>query len=63
MYINCFYYIIGYNVPTSNYPNAMLKVIGLLNKNIKAVIPQCGKVTKFDNAKVCWHKMTYHPMF
>lgn len=42
----------GYNVPTSNYPNAMLKLIGLLNKNIKAVIPQCGKVTKFDNSKM-----------
>ena len=43
----------GYNVPTANYPNAMLKVLGLVNKNIKAVIPQCGKVTKFDNTKVC----------
>lgn len=42
----------GYNVPTANCPNVMLHMIGLVNKNVKAVIPQCGKVTKFDNAKV-----------
>ena len=51
--INVYFLPAGYNVPTANYPNAMLKVLGLVNKNIKAVIPQCGKVTKFDNTKVC----------
>ena len=37
----------------------MLRVMGLLNKNVKAVIPQCGKVTKFDNAKVCLDKVKF----
>lgn len=42
----------GYNVPTTNYPNAMLHMIGMVNKNVKAIIPQCGKVTKFDNSRM-----------
>lgn len=42
----------GYNVPTTNYPNAMLHMVGIINKNVKAIIPQCGKVSKFDNTRM-----------
>lgn len=42
----------GYNVPTTNCPNAMLNVIGLFDKSVKMIIPQCGKVTKFDNSRM-----------
>ncbi|XP_060599031.1 uncharacterized protein LOC132752687 [Ruditapes philippinarum] len=42
----------GYNVPTSNCPNAMLSVYGILNKSIKMIIPQCNKVIKFDNSRM-----------
>lgn len=42
----------GYSVPTTNCPNAMLNVIGLFDKSIKMIIPQCGKVSKFENARM-----------
>lgn len=42
----------GYNVPTSNCPNAMLSVYGVFNKSIKMIIPQCNKVVKFDNTRM-----------
>ncbi|XP_045199960.2 uncharacterized protein LOC123554112 [Mercenaria mercenaria] len=42
----------GYNVPTSNCPNAMLSVYGVFNKSIKMIIPQCNKVIKFDNTRM-----------
>lgn len=42
----------GYNVPTTNCPNAMLNIMGMFNKSIKMIIPQCNKVIKFDNTRM-----------
>ncbi|KAK3575859.1 hypothetical protein CHS0354_034455 [Potamilus streckersoni] len=42
----------GYNVPTTNCPNPMLYIAGLFDKGVKMIIPQCGKIHKFDNSRM-----------
>ncbi|KAH3878164.1 uncharacterized protein LOC127874026 [Dreissena polymorpha] len=42
----------GYSVPTANYPNAVLNLIGMFDKSVKMIIPQVNKVIKFDNSRM-----------
>lgn len=42
----------GYNVPTANCPNPILWMTSLFDKTIKMVMPNIGKVYKFDNARM-----------
>lgn len=42
----------GYNVPTMNYPNPILKINSLFDPTIKMILPNVGKVYKFDNNRM-----------
>lgn len=42
----------GYNVATANCPNPILWMTSLFDKTIKMVMPNIGKVYKFDNARM-----------
>lgn len=51
---NVFHNIVlsGYSVPTMNCPNPILFMTSLFNRTVKTILPQVGKVYKFDNARV-----------
>ncbi|KAK3096206.1 hypothetical protein FSP39_024464 [Pinctada imbricata] len=42
----------GYNIPTSNCPNVLLKFIGIFDKTVKVVQPNLDKVYKFDTSRM-----------
>ncbi|XP_064638473.1 uncharacterized protein LOC135494439 isoform X2 [Lineus longissimus] len=42
----------GYNVPTANCPYFAAWIYGLFDKTTKMVLPNIGKVTKFDNTRM-----------
>ncbi|KAL5004088.1 hypothetical protein ScPMuIL_017544 [Solemya velum] len=42
----------GYSVPTMNCPNPILFMTSLFNRTVKTILPQVGKVYKFDNSRM-----------
>ena len=42
----------GYSVPTLGCPTFATKMIGFINKDIKAMLPHVGKVNKLENNRV-----------
>ena len=42
----------GYSVPTLGCPTFATKMIGFINKDIKAMLPHVGKVNKIENTRV-----------
>lgn len=42
----------GYNVPTANCPNPILWMTSLFDRTIKMILPNIGKVYKFDNSRM-----------
>ncbi|XP_061170792.1 uncharacterized protein LOC133180267 [Saccostrea echinata] len=42
----------GYNVPTTNCPNAILHMCSWFDKTIKMIMPDVGKVFKFDTTRM-----------
>ena len=42
----------GYSVPTLGCPTFATKMIGFINKDIKAMLPHVGKVNKLENTRV-----------
>lgn len=49
-------YFKGYNVPTANCPGPILWLTSLFDRTIKMVMPDVGKVYKFDNTRVSYEK-------
>lgn len=50
--ITLFLFFKGYNIPTANCPQPILWLTSFFDRTIKMVLPDVGKVYKFDNTRV-----------